>query len=123
MAKLIEIHGPAELQHIIVAALELYAQQAFPDSGSPCQMVSREALLEAANKFAAHYQQAGTGIISSRMRAMLKAAIKFYYHLQMEQQNRSTHHQCELLLAMCRGKVTTQQDLLHAREMDNNSDN
>ena len=123
MAKLIEIHGPSEMQHIIVEALELYAHKAFPDSGSPCQMVSREALIDAAEKFTEHYQQTATGIISSRMRAMLKAAIKYYFRIQQEQNNCSTHHQCELLLDMCRGKITSQQELLHAREMDNNRDN
>jgi len=118
MAKRIAINCSGDMADILVDALQLYARMAFPDSGSPCQMVSREALLNAAEEFASDYQQTGSGSISSRMRVMLKAALKNYFRLQAEQSGKSTQQECELFLQLCRGHASTQDDLLKARATD-----
>jgi hypothetical protein len=119
MARNIEIRCSDDLKNIFVEALTLYAHAAFPDSASPCQMVSRDALTSAAEVFDKHHRDTGTGIISSRMQALMKAAIRYYFKLQSEQTRMPTQHQCELLLDLCKGGSRSQQDLQKAIEADN----
>lgn len=122
MPKILEIHCASDMKDIIVDALRLYAKMAFPDSGSPCQMVSRDTLFTAADEFEAHFEQAGTGVISSRMRVMLKAAIKNYFKVLEQQTGRSTERQCRLILDVCTGRPGIHQGLSQARAKDESSD-
>ena len=123
MAKRIEINGSPEMADILVDAMKIYARMAFPDSGSPCQMVSRDALMNAADELHDSYRKTGTGDISSRMRVMLKAAIKNYFSIQEQQTGISTHQQYQLFLNLCRGIAQTQDDLLAARVADQGAGN
>ena len=118
MSRQIAITCTPQMKTIICEALRLYAVLAFPDDCSPCQMVSREALQTAADEFERRYIETGTGYISRRMRAMVNAAIKTFYKVKAEQQGTAMNHECDLMLAVCKGGIKSDSDLALARKLD-----
>ena len=118
MARKLFIQCPQAFTQLLVDALNLYAKMAFPDSGSPCQMVSRQALTDAAEQFAASWRETGQGEISSRMRPMLNAAIKNYFQLLAQQNDMTTEHQCQLVLQAIKSGGIDEQQWQQAIELD-----
>jgi hypothetical protein len=118
LARKLFIQCPQAFTELLVDALNLYAKMAFPDSGSPCQMVSRQALTDAAEQFSASWHETGQGEISSRMRPMLNAAIKNYFQLLAQQNNMSTEHQCQLVLQTIKSGRIDEQQWQQAVELD-----
>lgn len=118
MAKRLIIQCPQSVASIIVDALRLYAQMAFPDTGSPCQMVSRQALNDAADTFEKSWQGNAAGELSSRMRVMLKAALKTYFKVLSQQDGSSTEHRCAMLLAVIKGGSIDDRQWRQAVELD-----
>ena len=118
MARKIELKCPKEMIDIICAALRNYAQAAFPDSSSPCQMVSRDSLLTAAKDIQQQYEQVGTGLYSSRMRAMMKAAINYHFKVVENETQSSAKHQCGLIMLACKGEHVTDEQYQFAKRED-----
>lgn len=68
-------------------AIRTYAQVAYPMGGSECAQVARETLMNAADSIEEQVTSAGEADVSRRLRAMLKAAIKWYFGEQQPNQN------------------------------------
>lgn len=69
----------AQQASTLAQAIQTYAHAAYPSGGSECAQVSRDALVTAANNIATHAATEQGAAISKRQRAMLKAAVKWYF--------------------------------------------
>ena len=118
MARQIPLQCSKEVKDIICLALRNYAHKAFPDASSPCQMVSRDSLLNSANDIEQQFSRAGSAAYSSRMRAMLKAAIKFHFDVIDEKAQAYGQLQYELIMAVCKGEPVTDEQYQLAKQQD-----
>lgn len=75
--RIVEVALGPELSAVLAEAVTAYAHAAFPDGGSECAQVSREALLDTANLCRQH----SGGELSLRKRQMpqLRAAVAWYF--------------------------------------------
>jgi hypothetical protein len=104
---------------ILCRAIREYAHAAYPEGGSDCAQVARYTLLELA-------QQIDDGItpdnqrvvISRRPRAMVKAAIEYFYDRQDAASGSGSARQRELMKGMLRGGVVTGEELAAAVAAD-----
>jgi len=107
------------VKEILCRAIREYAHAAYPEGGSDCAQVARYTLLELA-------QQIDDGItpdnqcvaISRRPRAMVKAAIEYFYTRQDAAAGTASARQCDLMKGMLRGAVVTGDDLALALAAD-----
>ena len=96
------------VKEILCRAIREYARAAYPEGGSDCAQVARYTQLELA-------QQIDTGItsdlqcveISRRPRAMVKAAIAYWFDRQDMESGTGSARQRELMIGMLRGGVVT----------------
>jgi hypothetical protein len=75
--RIVEIDLPTDLSGVLADAITAYAHAAFPDGGSECAQVSREALLETARQVHAH--PGGTIGLRKRQMPQLRAAVNWYF--------------------------------------------
>ena len=107
------------VKEILCRAIREYAHAAYPEGGSDCAQVARYTLLELA-------QQIDEGItadnqrvaISRRPRAMVKAAIEYFFDRQDAATGTGSARQRELLKGMLRGDVVTRDKLAAAAVED-----
>ncbi|MFW2373575.1 MAG: hypothetical protein ACN4GM_10680 [Gammaproteobacteria bacterium] len=118
MPKTIQITVTEASQEILSDALKLYAELAFPVSGSECNLVARDALTTTANEYERQHSEYGYINLSSRIKPLLKAAITSYYKLKAEQSGVSHSNECELLLSICEGRSVSDQQLEKAKIKD-----
>ena len=79
MSKKISISAPAEYQLLLCTALSLYADAAYPQGGSECAQVARNALMDAVTELEKGFAATGsTAQVSRRLRAHIKSAIHWY---------------------------------------------
>jgi len=96
------------VKEILCRAIREYAHAAYPEGGSDCAQVARYTLLELA-------QQIDTGItsghpsvaISRRPRAMVKAAIAYFFDRQDAEAGTASVRQRDLMNGMLRGGVAS----------------
>ncbi|MBT5229081.1 MAG: hypothetical protein HOM11_02275 [Methylococcales bacterium] len=119
MAKIIEIHCEEQVKEIFTTAISRYAELAYPkESKSECNQAARESLITAVEQFEASYQQNGFGILSRRLRAMVKAALETYHLQQEEIAGHKMEAQRQLLFSVAKGTTTTDQELINAMTED-----
>ena len=107
------------VKEILCRAIREYAHAAYPEGGSDCAQVARYTLLELA-------QQIEDGItpdnqcvaISRRPRAMVKAAIEYFYDRQDAAAGTCSARQRDLMTGMLRGGVVTRDELAAALAAD-----
>jgi len=107
------------VKDILCRAIREYAHAAYPAGGSDCAQVARYTLLELA-------QQIDTGIspeqhrvdISRRPRAMIKAAIEYFFDRQDAENGTSSVRQRDLMNSMLRGGVVTREEMAAAVAAD-----
>jgi len=107
------------VKEILCRAIREYAHAAYPEGGSDCAQVARYTLLELA-------QQIDAGItsdcqhveISRRPRAMVKAAIAYFFDRQDAAAGTGSAHQRDLMNGMLRGGVVTRDELAAAIAAD-----
>ena len=107
------------VKDILCRAIREYSHAAYPVGGSDCAQVARYTLLELA-------QQIDDGIasgdgqveISRRPRAMVKAAIVYYFDRQDAESGAASACQRELMLGMLTGTAVTLDDLAAAAAVD-----
>jgi hypothetical protein len=107
------------VKEILCRAIREYAHAAYPEGGSDCAQVARYTLLELA-------QQIDDGItpdnqcvaISRRPRAMVNAAIEYFYARQDAAAGTASARQRDLMTGMLRGGVVTGDDLAAALAAD-----
>jgi hypothetical protein len=107
------------VKDILCRAIREYAHAAYPEGGSDCAQVARYTLLELA-------QQIDAGItpdhrtveISRRPRAMIKAAIEYFFNRQDAGAGTSSVRQRDLMNGMLRGVVVTRDEMAAALAAD-----
>lgn len=107
------------VKEILCRAIREYAHAAYPEGGSDCAQVARYTLLELA-------QQIDDGItpdnqrvtISRRPRAMVKAAIEYFYDRQDAAAGTDSAQQRDLMKGMLRGGVVSSDELAAAVAAD-----
>jgi len=107
------------VKEILCRAIREYAHAAYPEGGSDCAQVARYTLLELA-------QEIDDGItpdnqrvaISRRPRAMLKAAIEYFFGRQDAAAGTGSVRQRDLMNGMLRGGLVTRAELAAAHAAD-----
>ena len=119
-ARKITLHCDVAVRDIVCAAIRDYAHAAYPEGGSECAQVARYTLLELAAEIDAGITgHSETVQISKRPRAMVKAAIEYYFNRMDEARGVSSTHQRSLFLELLEGRTVTSSDLQAAAAEDN----
>jgi len=107
------------VRDILCLAIREYAHAAYPDGGSDCARVARYTLLELAQLIDDGItSDRGHVEISRRPRAMVKAAIVYYFDRQDAESGAASARQRELMLGMLKGTAVTLDDLAAAAAVD-----
>ena len=100
------------VKDILCAAIREYAQAAYPEGGSECAQVARYTLLElAADIDAGITANNETVEVSKRPRAMVKAALEFYFNRADEEQGSGSAQQRTLFESLLQEQKVTRSDL------------
>ena len=100
------------VKDILCAAIREYAQTAYPEGGSECAQVARYTLLElAADIDAGITANNETVEVSKRPRAMVKAALEFYFNRADEAQGSGSAQQRTLFESLLQEQKVTRSDL------------
>jgi hypothetical protein len=75
--RVVELDLPSDLSDALAKAVTAYAHAAFPEGGSECAQVSREALLDTAKHCREH--RGGTIGLRKRQLPQLRAAVNWYF--------------------------------------------
>lgn len=115
----ITLHCDEPVRDILCAAIREYALAAYPPGGSECAQVARYTLLELADQIDAGIgQESGSVEISKRPRAMVKAAIQYYFDRDDAETGTGSVHRRELFLQLLRSTPATVVDLEKAAAAD-----
>lgn len=100
------------VRDILCAAIREYAHAAYPEGGSECAQVARYTLLELAAEIEAGISgECETVEVSKRPRAMVKAALEYYFNRADEVQGLTSAHQRELFASLLQENPIRQSDL------------
>jgi hypothetical protein len=107
------------VKEILCRAIREYAHAAYPEGGSDCAQVARYTLLELAQQIDAGITPDNQRIvISRRPRAMVRAAIEYFYDRQDAAAGTGSARQRELLKGALQGDVVTREELAAAVAAD-----
>lgn len=107
------------VKDILCTAIREYAQAAYPEGGSECAQVARYTLLElAADIDAGITANHETVKVSKRPRAMVKAALEFYFNRADETQGSGSAQQRTLFESLLQEQKVTRSDLEAAAAAD-----
>jgi len=100
------------VRDILCTAIREYAHAAYPEGGSDCAQLARYTLLELAAEINAGISAEKTSVeISKRPRAMVKAALEYYFNRQDETSGATSMHQRELFVSLLNGAPVTRVQL------------
>ena len=121
-ARKIILHCDVPVRDILCAALRGYAHAAFPAGGSDCAQVARYTLLELADQVEAGISRTCHSVaISRRPRAMLKAAIEYYFDTRDAPPGSASLQQRRLFQGLLQEQPVTAADLEAAVAADRGS--
>lgn len=107
------------VKDVLCRAIREYAHAAYPEGGSDCAQVARYTLLELAQQIDAGITSRQQRIeISRRPRAMVKAAIGYFFDRQDAETGTCSVRQRELLHGMLRGEAATRDSMAAAVAAD-----
>jgi hypothetical protein len=107
------------IKDILCTAIREYAHAAYPEGGSECAQVARYTLLELAADIDAGITGAGDTVeVSKRPRAMVKAALEYYFNRADEAQASGSKRQRVLFDNLLREQPVTHADLEAAMVAD-----
>jgi hypothetical protein len=108
------------VKEILCLAIREYAHAAYPEGGSDCAQVARYTLLELAQQIDAGIMPDRQRVeVSRRPRAMVKAAIEYYFDRQdVAAAGVGSARQRDLLNSVLRGEVVTRDALAAAVAAD-----
>ncbi len=110
------------VRDILCTAIREYAHAAYPEGSSECAQVARYTLLELATDIEAGISDENATVeVSKRPKAMVKAALEYYFNRVDEAQGLTTSHQRALFDGLLRGQPVMQSDLDAARAADGHS--
>ena len=97
---------------MLCTAIREYAQAAYPEGGSECAQVARYTLLELAADIDAGITTSNETVeVSKRPRAMVKAALEFYFNRTDEAQGSGSAQQRALFESLLQEQKVTRSDL------------
>jgi hypothetical protein len=97
----ITLHCDEPVRDILCTAIRDYAVAAYPPGGSECAQVARYTLLELADQINDGIgPESGSVEISKRPRAMVKAAIQYYFDRVDAETGTGSVHRRELFLQL-----------------------
>ena len=115
----IALHCDLAIKEILCRAIREYAHAAYPEGGSDCAQVARYTLLELAQQIDAGITSGCQRVeISRRPRAMVKAAIAYYFDRQDAETGTGSARQRDLMNGMLRGGAVTRDELAAAVAAD-----
>jgi len=107
------------VKDILCRAIREYAHAAYPEGASDCAQVARYTLLELARQIDAGITSGQRSVaISGRPRAMVKAAIEYFFDRQDAESGTASARQRDLMTGMLRGGVVTRDELAVALAAD-----
>jgi len=107
------------VKDVLCRALREYAHAAYPEGGSDCAQVARYTLLELAQQIDAGISSGHPRVeISRRPRAMIKAAIEYFFDRQDAEAGTCSVRQRDLMNGMLRGGVVTREEMAAAVAAD-----
>ena len=105
--------------NILCTAIRDYAYAAYPEGGSECAQVARYTLLELATQIETGIDHDAASVqISRRPRAMVRAAIAWFYDRQDMEQGGESVQQRARLLSLLQGERVGQAELEQAASED-----
>jgi hypothetical protein len=115
----INLQCDTAIRDILCAAIRDYAHAAYPAGGSECAQVARYTLLELAREIEEGIREDnGSLLISRRPRAMVRAALEYYFDRLDQAQQGSSLHQRELLAGLLKEQAVSRAELLAAQAAD-----
>ena len=118
-ARKIKLSCDVTVKNILCAAIREYACAAYPEGGSECAQVARYTLLELAADIDAGITGDNETIeVSKRPRAMVKAALEYYFNRADEVQGADSRQQRALFDSLLQEQKVTRLDLQAARVAD-----
>jgi hypothetical protein len=116
----ITLHCDVAIKALLCAAIRQYTDAAYPEGGSECAQVARYTLLELAAEIDAGITENNNSVeISKRPKAMMKAALEYYFNVADEKSGSTSEHQRELFDVLFGGDVVTHYELEAAIAADN----
>jgi len=107
------------VKDVLCRALREYAHAAYPEGGSDCAQVARYTLLELAQQIDAGISSGHPRVeISRRPRAMIKAAIEYFFDRHDAEAGTCSVRQRDLMNGMLRGGVVTRDEMAAAVAAD-----
>ncbi len=117
--KKIKLCCDVTVRDVLCTAIREYAHAAYPEGGSECAQVARYTLLElAADIDAGITDDNETVEVSKRPRAMVKAALEYYFNRADEVQGLTSSHQRALFDGLLQEQKVTCSDLEAAMAAD-----
>jgi len=117
--KKIKLCCDVTVRDILCTAIREYAHAAHPEGGSECAQVARYTLLELATDIEAGISDENATVeVSKRPKAMVKAALEYYFNRADEVQCLTSSHQRALFDRLLQGQAVTRLDLEAARAAD-----
>jgi hypothetical protein len=115
----INLQCDTAVRDILCTAIRDYAHAAYPTGGSECAQVARYTLLELAREIEAGIREDnGALLISRRPRAMLGAALEYYFD-RLDQAGQGTSlFQRELMAGLLKEQAVSRVELLAAQAAD-----
>ena len=108
----ISLNCDVTVKDILCAAIREYAQAAYPEGGSECAQVARYTLLELAADIDAGITASNETVeVSKRPRAMVKAALEYYFNRADEVQGSASRQQRALFDNLLQEQQVTRSDL------------
>ena len=108
----ITLHCDEPVRDILCTAIRDYAVAVYPPGGSECAQVARYTLLELADQINDGIgPESGSVEISKRPRAMVKAAIQYYFDRVDAETGTGSVHRRELFLQLLRSTPASVVDL------------
>ena len=117
--KKIKLCCDVTVRDVLCTAIREYAHAAYPEGGSECAQVARYTLLElAADIDAGIAEDNETVEVSKRPRAMVKAALEYYFNRADAAQGLTSSHQRALFDGLLQEQKVTCSDLEAAMAAD-----
>jgi hypothetical protein len=115
----ISLRCDTAVRDILCTAIRDYAHAAYPAGGSECAQVARYTLLELAREIEQGIgEESASMLISRRPRAMVRAALEYYFDRLDQAQRGTSLHQRELMAGLLKEQLVSQAELQAAQDAD-----
>ena len=110
--KKIKLYCDPDVRNILCTAIREYAHAAYPVGGTECAQLARYTLLELAAEIEAGITGENESIeVSKRPRAMVRAALEYYFNCRDETQGLTSTHQRALFERLLQEQAVMRSDL------------